>query len=180
MSVILLVRIFELILLINSPLPVIVFAFMLQNTFLLQSRKVTFDGTLAHRQSLRHLFAGDCRRLFDEIEYFLLTLSEFRLRHVSVMVSDIRGVGRGKDDGLKLSRSRFEHRLQFFFISFQGFGLITNACESATSFLHIVKLSLEFAKFVFHNDRRSKTSFLYYKTARSPLRANKRCCKDMK
>ena len=29
------------------------------------------------------------RRLFDKIEHFLLTLSEFRLRHVSVMVSDI-------------------------------------------------------------------------------------------
>ena len=98
---ILLVRIFELILLINSPLPVIVFAFMLQNTFLLQSRKVTFDGALAHRQSLRHLSASDCRRLFDEIKDFLLTLSRFRLRHVSVMVSDTRDVGRGKDDGLK-------------------------------------------------------------------------------
>ena len=72
---------------------------MLQNTFLLYSRKVTFDGALAHRQSLRHLFAGDCRRLFDEIEYFLLTLSEFRLRHVSVMVSDILCVGSGIDNG---------------------------------------------------------------------------------
>ena len=29
------------------------------------------------------------RRLFDKIKHFLLTLSEFRLRHVSVMVSDI-------------------------------------------------------------------------------------------
>ena len=64
--------------------------------------KVTFDGTLAYRQSLRHLFAGDCRRLFDEIEDFLLALSEFRLRHVSVMVSDIRDTGGGINDGLKL------------------------------------------------------------------------------
>ena len=38
-----------------------------------------------------------CRRLFDKIEHFLLTLSEFRLRHVSVMISDILGVGRGKN-----------------------------------------------------------------------------------
>lgn len=73
-----------------------------------QCRKVAFDGALAHRQSLLHLFAGDCRRLFDEIKYFLLTLSEFRLRHISVIVSDIRGVGRGKDDGLELGRSGFE------------------------------------------------------------------------
>ena len=53
---------------------------------------------------LRHLLAGDCRRLFDEIEDFLLTLNEFRLRHVS----DIRGVGRGKNDGQELGRIRFE------------------------------------------------------------------------
>ena len=31
---------------------------------------------------------------------------------------------------------------------------------------------------MYHNDRRSKTSFLYNKTARLPLRANKRRCKD--
>ena len=93
MSVILLVRIFELILLINSPLPVIVFTFAFQNTHFLQSSKVTFDGALTHRQSLRHLFAGDCRKLFDEIYDFLLTLSEFRLRHIS----DIRCVGGDED-----------------------------------------------------------------------------------
>ena len=62
---------------------------MLQNSALLQSREIAFYGALTHRQSLRHLFAGDCRRLFDKFEYFLLTLSEFRLRHISVMVSDI-------------------------------------------------------------------------------------------
>lgn len=67
-----------------------------------------FDGALTHRQNLRHLFAGDCRRFFDEIEDFLLTLSEFCLRHVSVMVSDILCVGRCKNDGLELCRSRFE------------------------------------------------------------------------
>ena len=43
------------------------------------------------------LFAGDCRRLFNEIEDFLLTLREFTLRHVSVMVSDILCVGSGID-----------------------------------------------------------------------------------
>ena len=111
------------------PFSVIVFAFMFQNTFLLHSRKVTFDGALAHRQSLRHLFAGDCRRLSNEIEYFPLTLSEFHLRHVSDMVSDIRSVGRGEDDGLELGRSRFELGLQFVFITIQGFGLIADACE---------------------------------------------------
>ena len=132
MSVILLVRVFELILLTNSPLSIIILAFMLQNTKLLHCREVTFDGALAHRQSLRHLLAGDCRRLFDKIEDFLLTLSEFRLRHVSVMISDIRGVGRGKDDSLELCWSRFEYRLQFVFITIQGFGLIADACESAT------------------------------------------------
>ena len=47
-------------------------------------------------------FTGDYRRSFDEIEDFLLTFSEFRLRHVSFMVSDIRSVGGGEDDGLKL------------------------------------------------------------------------------
>jgi len=31
------------------------------------------------------------------------------------MVSDIRGAGRGKDDGLELSWSRFEKWLQFVF-----------------------------------------------------------------
>ena len=71
---------------------------VLLNTNFLHCREVAFYGALTHRQSLRHLFAGDCRRFFDKIEDFLLTLSEFRLRHVSVMVSDIRGVGRGKDD----------------------------------------------------------------------------------
>lgn len=82
------------------PYPIIILSFMLSNTILLQSRKVTFDGALTHRQSLRHLFAGDCRRIFDEIQYFLLMLSEFRFRHVS----DIRGVRRGKNDGLELGR----------------------------------------------------------------------------
>ena len=47
--------------------PIIILAFTLQNTYLLHCREVTFDGTLAHRQSLRHLSAGDCRRLFNEI-----------------------------------------------------------------------------------------------------------------
>ena len=56
----------------------------------------------SREQYLRHLLAGDCWRLFVEIEDFLLALSEFRLRHVSVMVSDIRGVGGGINDGLKL------------------------------------------------------------------------------
>jgi hypothetical protein len=32
------------------------------------------------------------------MEYFLLTLSEFRLRHVSVMISDIGSVGGSEDD----------------------------------------------------------------------------------
>ena len=34
------------------------------------------------------------------------------------------------------------------------------------------------ARFVFHNDRRSKTSFLYIRPPALPLRANKRCGKD--
>ena len=93
---------------INYPHTIIVLAFAFQNTHFLQGSKVTFDGALAHRQHLRHLFADDCRRLFDEIEDFLLTLSVFRLRHISVSVSDIRSVGRGKNDGLELGRSIFE------------------------------------------------------------------------
>ena len=88
-----------------NPLTIIILAFMFQSTKLLQSRKVALDGALAHRQSLRHLFAGDCWRLFDEIKDFLLTLSEFRLRHISVRVSDILCVGGGKDYGLELSVS---------------------------------------------------------------------------
>ena len=55
------------------------------------------------------------------------------VRWLTDNVSDIRGVGRGKDDSLKLGRSRFEHRLQFVFITIQGFGLITNACESTVT-----------------------------------------------
>ena len=80
------------------PNSIIILTFMLYNASLLHCRKVTFNGALAHRQYLRHLFAGDCRRLFDEIEDFLLTLSEFRLRNISVMVSDIRSVGGGIND----------------------------------------------------------------------------------
>lgn len=68
----------------------------------LQQRKVTFDSALAHRQYFRQLFTCYCRRLFYEIELFLLTLIEFRLRHVSVMVSDILCVDSGKNDGLEL------------------------------------------------------------------------------
>ena len=63
----------------NYPHSIIILAFMLKNALLLQSRKVTFDSALTHRQSLRHLFAGDCRRFIYEIKDFLLTLSEFRL-----------------------------------------------------------------------------------------------------
>ena len=37
-----------------------------------------------------------------------------------------------------------------------------------------------FARFVMHNDRRSKTSFSYIRPPALPLRANKRCCKDKK
>ena len=66
----------------HNPHAIIIFAFSLQNIKFLQNRQIALDGALAHRQSLRHLFAGDCRRLFDEIKYFLLTLSEFRLRHL--------------------------------------------------------------------------------------------------
>ena len=84
----------------DYPLAIIIFAFTLQNTKLLQSREVTLDGALAHRQSHRHLFACYCRRFFDEIEYFLLTFSEFRLRHISVKVSDILCVGSGIENGL--------------------------------------------------------------------------------
>ena len=104
----------------HNPHPIIILAFTLQNTKLLHCREVTFDGTLAHRQRLRHFFAGDCRRLFDEVEDFLLTLSEFRFRHVSVRVSDILCVGGGKYYGLELSGSRFENRLQYFLIPIQG------------------------------------------------------------
>ena len=83
------------------PRPIIILAFVFQDTKLLQCRKITFYCALAHRQDLRHLFAGDCRRFFDKIEDFLLMLRELRLRYISVMVSDIRGVGRGKDDCFK-------------------------------------------------------------------------------
>ena len=47
------------------------------------------------------LFVGDSRGFFIEVQSFLLMLSEFRLRHIS----DIRSVGRGKDDDLELGRS---------------------------------------------------------------------------
>lgn len=83
---------------------------MFQNINLLQDGEISFNGTLAHRQYLRHLATAYCRRFFDENEDFLLTFSEFRFRHISVMVSDMQCVDRGKDDGLKLSWSRFEYR----------------------------------------------------------------------
>lgn len=41
----------------------------------------------------------------------------------------------------ELGWSRFGHRLQFVFITIQSFGLITDTCESATSLLHVFKLS---------------------------------------
>ena len=69
------------------------------------NRSVTDVGTLPTSFNQKHLDFSHCkytnffyiavmicfffRRLFDKIEHFLLTLSEFRLRHVSVMVSDI-------------------------------------------------------------------------------------------
>ena len=39
---------------------------------------------------------------------FLLSISDFGLRHVSVIVSDILNVGGSKDDALELRDSRFE------------------------------------------------------------------------
>lgn len=80
----------------------------------LQSGQITFDGTLAYRQCLRHLFACHCRRGFNKVQYLLLTSSEFSLRHISVMLSDIGHVGGGKDDGLKLSRCGPKNGLQLF------------------------------------------------------------------
>ena len=76
----------------HHPHPIIILSFVPQSAHFLQDGKITLNGALTHRQSLRHLFAGNCQRFFDESEYFLLTLSEFRLRHVSVMVSDIQAV----------------------------------------------------------------------------------------
>ena len=43
---------------------------------------------------------------------------------------------------------------------------------------HLPVVGLEFAKFVSHQDRRSKTSFLYIRPPALPLRTNKRCGKD--
>jgi len=88
------------------PHTTIILAFAFQNTNFFQCRKVAFDGALAHRQSIRHLSAGDCRRFFDEIEDFLLTLNEFRLRHVSVMISDIGSVGGSEDDPVIMPKKR--------------------------------------------------------------------------
>jgi len=54
------------------------------------------------------------------------------VRWLTDKVSDILCVGGGINDGLELCWSRFEYRLQFVFITIQGFGLIADACESAT------------------------------------------------
>ena len=96
-------------------------------------------------QSLRHLFAGDCRRLFDEIQYFLLTLSEFRLRHVSVMVSDIRGVRRGKNDGLEFTSTMS----LFWVIEFPTFNMtknvaLANSSICSASLYPLLRPSLDF------------------------------------
>ena len=54
-----------------------------------QSRKVAFEGALVYRQSLRHLSSSYCRRLFYKTAYFLLTLIEFRLQHITVKRSSL-------------------------------------------------------------------------------------------
>ncbi len=98
----------------DCPHSIIILAFVLQYAFFLQSGQITFDGTLAYRQCLRHLFACHCRRGLNKVQYLLLTSSEFSLRHISVMLSDIGHVGGGKDDGLKLSRCGPKNGLQLF------------------------------------------------------------------
>lgn len=92
----------------HNPHAIIIFAFSLQNIKFLQNRQIALDGALAHRQDLRHFFPCYCRRLVNKTKYFPLTTSKSHLRHISVIFSDIRGVGRGKDDGLELGRSGFE------------------------------------------------------------------------
>ena len=47
---------------------------------------------LTHRLCLRHLAYSYCRRYFYEITYFLLTFSKSHIRHISVIVSDMRHV----------------------------------------------------------------------------------------
>ena len=96
--------------------------------YILSAKKRTRASYLTRVNGVSHLSLWH----FDEIEDFLLTLSEFCLRHVSVMVSDILCVGSGIDNGLKLGWSGFENGFQFFLITIQGFGLIADACESAT------------------------------------------------
>lgn len=76
----------------------------------------------------------------------LMRLMIFSWRTV-IFVSDFLGIGRGKDYGLELSWRWFELRLQLVFIPFQCFCLIADACETATSFLHIVKLSHHVCKY---------------------------------
>ena len=102
-----------------KPHTIIILAFMLQNALLLQRRKVSLNSTLAHRQHLRHLASAYCRRLLDDIQYFLLTVSEFHLRQVSVKVSDIYGVGRCEYNGLELCGSGFENWFQLILIAIQ-------------------------------------------------------------
>ena len=65
------------------------YLFLFVSKHFIQSREVAFDSALAHRQSLRHLSSSYCRRLFYKTAYFLLTLIEFRLRHITVKRSSL-------------------------------------------------------------------------------------------
>ena len=112
-----------------NPNSIIILTFSRQNAFHFQCRKVTLYSALAHRQSLRHLLTGTCRSLFNEIECFLLTFSEFLLRHISVIVSDIGYVGGGKNDllaklGNNLQMDRKIGQFKIFFDDSREMGSI--------------------------------------------------------
>ena len=97
----------------NYPPTIIILSFMLQYVHILHSSQITFYGTLAYRQYLRHSTAGYCRRLFYKIQYFLLTFSKFCVRQISDKGSAFRHVGRSKDNCLKLGWCRPEYRYNY-------------------------------------------------------------------
>lgn len=59
---------------------------------------------------------------------------------VSDMLSDIFVGFEGENDGLKLCGCGEKCGMKFFFVAIKGACLVADACESGTSFLHVLQL----------------------------------------
>lgn len=127
----------------HDPHSCIIFSFMFQHSNFLQRRQVTFDRALAHRQHLRHPPSAYCRRLPDNIQYFLLAHSHFHLRHIS----DSRHFDRCENYSLKLSRCRLKYRFKLIFISGKNknsYASQTRRCGRKKILIHHIGVFLSF------------------------------------